>query len=148
MVKKYPFPSEIKVIGSDGEPDFVPMSPIKITYLIGDSKENICVIPTQDNAQYKKWYVNGGFSASVDFQIAYKCFPGKSAQQKVIAQEIVSRIMEWLENTDDLPLLTDYRKVTEITLKNTFATVDDKGEDGNMVFVSEATLDYKKRGKE
>ncbi len=129
LVKQYEFPEDV------GE--------IDISYLTSDAKENICVIPTQDNAQYRQWYIDGSFSASVDFQIAYKCYP-RSDNQKILSQKIVAGIMAWLENTGDLPALTDKRKVTDITLLNTFSAVDEKGEDGNMVFVSTATLTYKK----
>ncbi len=127
LVKQYEFPEDV------GE--------IDISYLTSDAKENICVIPTQDNAQYRKKYVTGGFEATVNFQIAYKCYP-RSDNQKILSQKIVAGIMGWLENVKDLPLLTDNREIEKIELLDSFATIDEKGDDGNMVFVSTAALTY------
>ncbi len=117
---------------------------VPLKYLDGGAGENITVIPIQDNAQYKQWYIDGSFSAQVDFQVAYKAFPTTNGQ-KIDCQKTVADIMTWLENTEQLPLLTEDRKITGISVVNSFAVVDEKATDGNTVFVSLATLTYRKK---
>lgn len=118
---------------------------IPLYYLVGNTKTNITVVPAPDNARYVKKYVSGSFSAKVDFQIQYKCFPGNTAPQRIEPQKVIADIMKWLETTNDFPLLSDNRRIIGIEAINSFAINNSEGEDGNIIYVSSATLTYFKK---
>lgn len=94
----------------------------------------------------KKPDILGGFSASVNFSVAYKSQP-KTSDQRLDRQEIVGEIVKWLETTENLPLLTDNRKITKITSLG----VPYKGEvekDGSITYYADAVMEYKKEEKD
>lgn len=102
-------------------------------------------IITLPGAKYVGHDITGGFTAKVNLQIAYKCMP-KSNNQRIDAQNVVDQIMGWLEDVQNLPQLTDGRKITAITASSSFATVDEVNNDKSTIFVSDAVMEYKKKG--
>lgn len=102
-------------------------------------------IITLPGAKYVGHDITGGFTAKVNFQVAYKSMP-KSNNQRIDAQNVVDQIMGWLEDVQNLPKLTDGRKVTEITASSSFATVDEVNNDKSTIFISDAVMEYKKKG--
>lgn len=89
----------------------------------------------------KKPNVQGGFTAEVNFQVAYKSLPQTSIQ-RIDAQAYVGRIMRWLEDTRDLPLLTDGREITKITASGAIPYKDETGQDKSTVYAADAVMEY------
>lgn len=100
---------------------------------------------TLPGAKYLKWDIVGGFTAQINFQIAYKSFPSTNGQ-RINSQSIVDSIMDWLEKVEDLPDLSGGRKITKITASNSVPYVDETGEDKSMTFVADAVMEYHKKG--
>lgn len=100
---------------------------------------------TLPGGQYKKRYVSGNFTATISFRVAYKSNP-KTSPQRINAQAFVGRIMKWLENTKDLPLLTDGREITKIIASNAVPYLDETGADKSTVYVADAVMEYIKKG--
>lgn len=88
----------------------------------------------------KKRNVLGGFTAEVNFSIAYKSSP-TSSDQRIDRQEFVGEIVKWLENVKDLPRLTNNRTITKITTVGVpyKSDVDDKG---NETYAADAVMEY------
>lgn len=101
---------------------------------------------TLPGGKYKKWDIAGGFTAEISFRVAYKSNP-KTSPQRINAQAFVGRIMRWLENTTDLPLLTDGRKITKITASNALPYKDETGKDTSTVYAADAVMEYRKKGE-
>lgn len=97
-----------------------------------------------DGGRYKSHNVLGGFTAEVNFRVAYKSNP-KTSPQRINSQAFVGRIMRWLENTKDLPLLTDGRVITKITASGAVPYKDETGQDKSTVYAAPATMEYKKK---
>ena len=102
-------------------------------------------ILTLPGAKYVSHDITGGFTAQVNFQIAYKGSP-RANEQRIDAQNVVDQIMGWLEDVQNLPNMTDGRKITKITASSSFATVDEVNNDKSTVFVANAVMEYKKKG--
>ena len=109
------------------------------------STETCIGILTLPGAKYVSFDISGGFTAQVNFQIAYKSFPTTNAQN-INAQAVVDSIMDWLENVESLPKLSGGRTITKITASNSFASVDEVGDDKSTVFVADAVMQYRKKG--
>ena len=60
------------------------------------------------------------------------------------AQAVVDNITGWLEDVDNLPILTKNRKVTKITASGSFADVEEVEGDKSTVFAANITMEYKK----
>ena len=75
--------------------------------------------------------------------MAYKSNP-KTSPQRINSQAFVGRIMRWLENTKDLPLLTDGRMITKITASGASPYKDETGQDKNTVYAADAVMEYEK----
>lgn len=99
-----------------------------------------------DGGRYKSHDIIGGFTAEVNFRVAYKSNP-KTSPQRINSQAFVGRIMRWLENTTDLPLLTDGRKITKITASTAVPYKDETGHDASTVYAAPATMEYRKKGE-
>ena len=98
-----------------------------------------------DGGRYTGHDIIGGFTAEVNFRVAYKSNP-KTSPQRINSQAFVGRIMRWLENTTDLPLLTDGRKITKITASTAVPYKDETGQDTSTVYVAAAVMEYRRRG--
>lgn len=125
LVKQYPH--------QNGDPD------VKAEYdALGASKSlSVSVI----GGRYIKKNVLGGFTAEVTFRVAYKGMPTTSdLRLKAIA--FVGRIMRWLENTKELPRLTNGRTITKITAGGAVPYKDETGQDKNTVYVANAVMEY------
>lgn len=96
---------------------------------------------TQSGAKYLKKNVMGGFTAQVKFQVAYKSFPTGN-EGRINSQAVIDRIMEWLENVDELPALSGNRVITKITASNSVAYTDTTGEDKSITFAADAVMEY------
>ncbi len=94
--------------------------------------------------RYKKKYVSGSFNAEVAFHIAYKSQP-TSSDLRINAQAFVGRIMKWLENTKNLPKLTDNRTIIKITTQGV-PYKDDSEQNKDTVYAADATMEYMKKG--
>lgn len=97
--------------------------------------------------RYKSRNVLGGFTAEVTFRVEYKSNP-TSSELRIDSQAFVGRIMRWLENTRDLPLLTDGREITKITASGAVPYKDETGQDKSMVYAADAVMEYKKEEKD
>lgn len=97
-----------------------------------------------DGGRYKSHNVLGGFTAEVNFRVAYKSNP-KTSPQRINSQAFVGRIMRWLENTKDLPLLTDGRAITKITASGAVPYKDETGQDKSTVYAAPAVMEYRKK---
>lgn len=97
-----------------------------------------------DGGRYKSHNVLGGFTAEVNFRVAYKSNP-KTSPQRINSQAFVGRIMRWLENTKDLPLLTGGRVITKITASGAVPYKDETGQDKSTVYVAPAVMEYRKK---
>ncbi len=91
--------------------------------------------------RYKKRNVLGGFTAEINFRVAYKSSP-KTSNQRIDRQAFVGRIMRWLENTKELPLLTDNRVITKITASGVIPYKDETGQDSSTVYAADAVMEY------
>lgn len=96
-----------------------------------------------DGGRYKSHNVLGGFTAEVNFRVAYKSNP-KTSPQRINSLAFVGRIMRWLENTKDLPLLTDGRVITKITASTAVPYKDEMGQDTSTVYAAPAVMEYEK----
>ncbi len=104
-----------------------------------------CISFLAFDSKVKKYDITGGFTAEVNFQIAYKSFPTTNGQ-RMNAQSLVDNIMKWLESVRDYPLLTDGRKITKITASSSEPFTDSADNDGNVVFAADAVMEYRKKG--
>lgn len=88
----------------------------------------------------KKPDVTGGFSAKINFVVAYKSQP-RTSDQRIARQKFVGEIVKWLENVRDLPRLTDNRTITKITAIGVpyKSDADDKG---NETYAADAVMEY------
>lgn len=127
LVKQYP--SDEK----KGDPD--------VTAQYDELGADVSLAVLVDGGRYKSHNVLGGFTAEVNFRVAYKSNP-KTSPQRINAQAFVGRIMRWLENTKDLPLLTGGRVITKITATNAVPYKDDTGQDKSTVYVAAAVMEY------
>ena len=105
------------------------------------STERCLGIITLPGAKYVSKNVQGGFTAHVNLQIAYKSFPNGN-DQRINAQNTVDQIMGWLEDVKGLPSLTGGRTVTKIMAESSFASKDEVGNDKSVVFVANAVMKY------
>ena len=93
------------------------------------STERCIGVITLTGAKYVSRNVLGGFTAQVNFQIAY-------------AQGVVDNIMSWLEDLKNLPKLSGGRTITKITASSSFASVDEANQDESTVYVANAVMEY------
>lgn len=109
----------------------------------GELGAGVSASVSANGGRYKKKYLSGGFTAEVNFSVMYKSNP-KNSPQRINSQAFVGRIMQWLENTKDLPLLTDGRTITKITASGTYdgGTTQDK----STVYAADAVMEYYKKG--
>lgn len=98
-----------------------------------------------DGGRYKQHYISGGFTAEINFRVAYKSQP-QTSDQRIDRQAYIGRIMRWLENTRDLPLLTDGRVITQIETSTAVPYKDETGTDKSTVYAATAVMEYRKRG--
>lgn len=126
LVKQYPCQSE--------DPD------LTAEYDAFGSESSIAVF-TLPGGHYKSHNVLGGYTAEIEFRVAYKNHDNTSLQ-RVDAQAYVGRIMSWLENTKDLPRLTDGRTITKITAKTVIPYKDETEKDMNTVYAVDAVMEY------
>lgn len=96
--------------------------------------------------RYKSHDIIGGYTAEVNFRVEYKSNPTTS-QLRIDAQAFVSHIMQWLEKTEDLPLLTDGRTITKITASVAIPYKDETGQDKSTVYAADAVMEYRKKGE-
>lgn len=96
---------------------------------------------TLPGAKYLKKNVMGGFTAQVNFQVAYKSFPSNNGA-RIKSQSVVDNIMDWLEKVDELPKLSGGRTITRITASNSVAYTDATGEDKSIIFAADAVMEY------
>lgn len=125
LVKQHPKES--------GDPD------MEVRY--GELDTGTSVAVAANGGRYKSHNVLGGFTAEVNFSVAYKSSP-RNSPQRINAQAFVGRIMRWLENTKNLPLLTDGRVITKITASGTYdaGTTQDK----STIYAADAVMEYEK----
>ena len=84
--------------------------------------------------------VLGGFTAEINFYVAYKSSPTTS-NLRIDALSFVGKIVQWLENVKDLPRLTDNRTITKITARGV-PYKDETGTDKSTVYAADATMEY------
>lgn len=96
---------------------------------------------TLSGGGYKSRNVQGGFTATMNFRVAYKSMPS-SSPQRIDSQAFVGKIMNWLENVKELPRLTDNRVITKITASNVIPYMDETGNDNSVVYAADATMEY------
>ena len=92
--------------------------------------------------RYKKRNVLGGFTAEINFKVAYKSQP-RVSPQRIDRQAFVGNIMQWLENTKELPPLTGGRVITKITVVG-FSSKGETDKDGSTVYESYAVMEYRR----
>lgn len=102
-----------------------------------------CVYIITAGGSIKKRNILGGFTAEINIQVAYQSFPQGNGQM-INAQAVVDNIVSWLEDVDNLPALTDNRKVTKITASDSFPSVEEVEGDKATVFASNVVMEYKK----
>lgn len=114
---------------------------VEVRYGELDAGTSIAV--AANGGKYTGHDIVGGFTAEVSFSVIYKSSP-KNSPQRINSQSFVGRIMRWLENTKDLPLLTDGRVITKITASGTYdgGTMQDK----STVYAADAVMEYRKKG--
>lgn len=115
-----------------------------VTAQYGELGTGVSLAVAANGGRYKGWDIVGGFTAEVNFSVMYKSNP-KTSPQRINAQAFVGRIMRWLENTKDLPLLTDGRVITKITASGTY----DGGTtpDNSTIYAADAVMEYRKKGE-
>lgn len=94
--------------------------------------------------RYKQRYISGGFTAEVNFSIAYKSSV-TSSDQRIDRQEFVGEIVKWLENEKDLPRLTDNRIITSIAAVGV-PYKSDADDRNNETYAQDAVMEYRKKG--
>lgn len=112
---------------------------VEVKYGELDAGTSIAV--AANGGRYTGHDIIGGFTAEVNFSVAYKSNP-KTSPQRINSQAFVGRIMRWLENTKALPLLTDGRVITKITASGTYdaGTTQDK----STIYAADAVMEYEK----
>lgn len=104
-----------------------------------DAKNSLAVLVL--GGGIKKKNVLGGSVNEINFRVAYKSNPTTS-DLRINSQAFVGRIMKWLENTRDLPLLTDGRTITNITASVAVPYKDETGQDNSTVYAADAVMEY------
>lgn len=128
LVKQYP--------SEPGDPD--------VTAQYDELDAGVSLAVLVDGGRYKTHNILGGFTAEVNFRVAYKSNP-KTSPQRINSQAFVGRIMRWLENTKDLPLLTDGRSITKISASGAVPYKDETGQDKSTVYAASAVMEYRKK---
>lgn len=93
--------------------------------------------------RYKKKNVLGGFTAEINFRIAYRSNPTDS-DRRINAQKFVGDIMKWLEEVRPLPQLTDGRVITDIRSLNAIPFLIESGEAEGTIYAADAVMEYEK----
>ena len=93
-----------------------------------------------DGGRYKKHNVLGGFTAEVNFRVAYKSSPTTSPD-RIDSQAFVGRIVAWLESTRDLPPLTGGRSITKITMQTSPRKYESET-DKSIVYAADVVMEY------
>ncbi len=99
-----------------------------------------------DGGQIKKKYVSGTFIATINMQIAYQAFPTDN-ETTIAAQERLGKITAWLSDLEHLPTLADGRKITKFDASGGYPSRSDSNKDASVVFVSDVTMEYEKKGE-
>lgn len=111
---------------------------IKYEYIDDDVCLSLMLLP---GAKYLRKNVQGGFTAQVSFQVAYKSFPGENNQRRINSQAVVDDLMTWLEKVKNLPSLTSGRRITKITASNSTGFKDEENNNG-VIYASNAVMEY------
>lgn len=85
----------------------------------------------------------GGFTATLNIQIAYQSFPTTN-MQRINAQNVVDKIMQWLSDVENLPSLST-GKIIDITASSSFAVKEGTKEDKSTIFAADAVMECKKK---
>lgn len=96
---------------------------------------------TLPGSKYLKKNVMGGFTARVNFRVAYKSFPTGNGE-RIKSQSVVDKIMGWLEKVNELPKLSGERTITKITASDSVPYTDDTGSDKSTIFAADAVMEY------
>lgn len=121
-----------------GDPD------VKAEYDALGANKSLAVLVL--GGRYTGYDIIGGFTAEISFRVAYKSNPTTS-QLRIDSQAFVGRIMRWLENVKDLPLLTNGRTITKITASGAVPYKDETGQDKSTVYAADAVMEYRKKGE-
>lgn len=110
-----------------------------ILYQATGVEKSISIL-TLPGGRVKNKNVWGEVTAELPIEIAYKSFP-TSNKQRIDAQNVVDKIMQWLDDVENLPKLSGGRRITQIISSPTFSTIDDVEGDKSTVFVADATME-------
>lgn len=105
-----------------------------------------CVCIATAGGVIKKRDIIGGFTAELSLRILYQSFPTGNGDM-IKAQAVVDNITSWLEDIENFPKLTGNRKITKITAEPSFSTVEQVENDKATVYVSNVTMEYRKKGE-
>ena len=86
--------------------------------------------------------VLGGFSAKINFQVAYKSFPNANGQS-IKAQETVNKIMKYLTKAN-LPQLSGGRTILKVTVSDAVPFKEAVEKDNAITYVSDGVMEYEK----
>lgn len=114
---------------------------VKVKYNSKDVGKCVYIITAGGNIKSRN--VLGGFTAELTIQIAYQSFPQGNGQM-INAQAVVDNITGWLEDVENLPSLTENRKVTKITASGSFPDVEEVEGDKSTVYASNIIMEYRK----
>lgn len=131
LVKQYPSDEE------KGDPD--------VTAQYDELDAGVSLAVLVDGGRYKSHNVLGGFTAEVNFRVAYKSNPNTSPQ-RINSLAFVGRIIRWLEGLkqDDFPRLTNRRTITKITTYGAVPYKDETGQDTSTVYAAAASMEYRR----
>ena len=117
---------------------FIPKD-AKVKYNSKDVGKCVYIITAGGNIKSRN--VLGGFTAELTIQVAYQSFPQGNGQM-INAQAVVDNITSWLEDVENLPSLTENRKVTKITASGSFPDVEEVEGDKSTVFAANVVMEY------
>ena len=113
--------------------------------LYQDRGTDKCICILTNGGGIKDRDIIGGFTATLNIQIAYKSFP-TSNKQRIDSQDVVDKIMWWLSNLDNLPSLST-GKIIDIESSESFAAKEEVENDKSVIFAANAVMECKRKGE-
>lgn len=109
---------------------------------IGDSKG---VFILTDGGIRKKKYVSGTIIAVLNMRISYQSAP-KTNPQRINAQEVANNIVDWLCDLENLPDLTNDRKIIKFDASPISAFRYESTKDGYIAYTSNVVMECEMKG--
>lgn len=106
----------------------------------------MCVFVLTDSGRRKEKYISGTLIAELNMRIAYQIKPSGNGD-RIDAQEITNKIVEWFCDLENLPKLADGTKITKFEASPISSFRYDTTKDGYVAYASNVAIECKMKGE-